>query len=139
MRKINFLYTLSNLVQTSFGTSTHSSDGSSLGTSFVTCSQVLWGSRVHSSLGASCTTVWVLSKHCSEPLNIINCLYIKSESFSIDLQIDEIKCIFFQKTRLSKLKGKDRLRIIAQTYILSAFFIKIKMEAANFVGSRHNC
>merc|ERR1719239_1711022 len=46
------------LVQTSLGTSTHSSVGSSLGTSLVTCLQVLWGSRVHCSLGASCIPQW---------------------------------------------------------------------------------
>merc|ERR1712002_1032313 len=45
------------LVQTSFGTSTHSSLGSSLGTSLVTCLQVRWGSKEHCSFGASCTTV----------------------------------------------------------------------------------
>ena len=49
------------LMYISLGTPTHSSVGSSLGTSLVTCLQVLWGSRVHCSLGASCTTVWTLS------------------------------------------------------------------------------
>merc|ERR1719249_364757 len=35
--------------------------------SLVTCLQVLWGSRLHCSLGASWTTVWTLSKHSSAP------------------------------------------------------------------------
>merc|ERR1719347_648117 len=64
---LTFLGLVLDLVQTSLGTSTHSSVGASLGTSFVTCLQVLWGSRVHCSLGASCTTVWVFSKHSSAP------------------------------------------------------------------------
>merc|ERR1712113_815742 len=51
------------LVQTSLGTSTHSSVGSSL----VTCLQVLCGSRVHCSTGASWTMVCTLSWHCSSP------------------------------------------------------------------------
>merc|ERR1719431_1522842 len=49
---LTFLGLVLDLVQTSLGTSTHSSVGSSLGTSLVTCLQVLWGSRVHCSLGA---------------------------------------------------------------------------------------
>merc|ERR1711972_920103 len=64
---LTFLGLVLDLVQTSLGTSTHSSVGSSLGTSLVTCLQVLWGSKVHCSLGASCTTVCVLSKHSSLP------------------------------------------------------------------------
>merc|ERR1719209_348033 len=62
-----FLGLVLDLVHTSLGTSTHSSVGSSLGTSLVTCLQVLWGSRLHCSLGASCTTVCTLSKHSSRP------------------------------------------------------------------------
>merc|ERR1719340_105439 len=49
---LTFLGLVLDLVQTSLGTSTHSSVGSNLGTSLVTCLQVLWGSRVHSSLGS---------------------------------------------------------------------------------------
>merc|ERR1719239_612727 len=64
---LTFLGLVLDLVQTSLGTSTHSSVGSSLGTSLVTCLQVLWGSRLHCSLGASWTTVCTLSKHSSFP------------------------------------------------------------------------
>merc|ERR1719295_86770 len=64
---LTFLGLVLDLVQTSLGTSTHSSVGSSLGTSLVTCLQVLWGSRLHCSLGASWTTVCTLSKHSSAP------------------------------------------------------------------------
>merc|ERR1719308_6012 len=64
---LTFLGLVLDLVQTSLGTSTHSSVGSSLGTSLVTCLQVLWGSRLHCSFGASCTTVCTLSKHSSGP------------------------------------------------------------------------
>merc|ERR1719239_569748 len=64
---LTFLGLVLDLVQASLGTSTHSSVGSSLGTSLVTCLQVLWGSRLHCSLGASWTTVCTLSKHSSVP------------------------------------------------------------------------
>merc|ERR1719260_575474 len=64
---LTFLGLVLALVQTSLGTSTHSSVGVSLGTSLVTCLQVLWGSREHCSLGASWTTVCTLSKHSSRP------------------------------------------------------------------------
>merc|ERR1719348_2838573 len=66
-RFLTFLGFVLDLVQTSLGTSTHSSVGVNLGTSLVTCLQVRCGSREHCSLGASWTTVWVLSKHSSEP------------------------------------------------------------------------
>ena len=55
--------------QTSLGTSTHSWTGASLGTSFVTCEQLLTGSMAHSSTGLSTTIVLILSVHITGPFD----------------------------------------------------------------------